>query len=282
MRGSFHEAFAETAAVFDAAVEGARDEPLAAIGRAYRRWALDHPHLYRLMTDGPLDRDALPEGVEAASAAPLVRACSGDGDLARAAWAFAHGMTILELDGRFPPGADLDAAWRRGARLHVDPARPATRWVVRLDDRGDVGDDGAGGRQAPGAHAGHDEFARMAGVDADGVVDASRDRHRMVPVQQRGVDAQFQSFIAPDGHGEQLQRVAEASGVFDVPPVHARDALTGDVLEADAHAEREPHQHGQLVGERPVRELQAARVDEREKGGDPAAAGGGLGQRGGL
>lgn len=109
------EAFAETAAVFDAAVEGARDEPpLAAIGRAYRRWALDHPHLYRLMTDGPLDRDALPEGVEAASAAPLVRACSGDGDLARAAWAFAHGMTILELDGRFPPGADLDAAWRRG------------------------------------------------------------------------------------------------------------------------------------------------------------------------
>jgi hypothetical protein len=23
-------------------------------------------------------------------------------------------MTILELDGRFPPGADLDAAWARG------------------------------------------------------------------------------------------------------------------------------------------------------------------------
>jgi hypothetical protein len=38
----------------------------------------------------------------------------GDGDLARAAFAFAHGMTILELNGRFPPGADLDAAWRRG------------------------------------------------------------------------------------------------------------------------------------------------------------------------
>jgi hypothetical protein len=29
-------------------------------------------------------------------------------------WAFAHGMTILELDRRFPPDADLDAAWRRG------------------------------------------------------------------------------------------------------------------------------------------------------------------------
>jgi hypothetical protein len=23
-------------------------------------------------------------------------------------------MTILELDGRFPPGADLDAAWAAG------------------------------------------------------------------------------------------------------------------------------------------------------------------------
>jgi hypothetical protein len=23
-------------------------------------------------------------------------------------------MTILELDGRFPPGADLDAAWSSG------------------------------------------------------------------------------------------------------------------------------------------------------------------------
>ena len=23
-------------------------------------------------------------------------------------------MTILELDNRFPPGADLDAAWARG------------------------------------------------------------------------------------------------------------------------------------------------------------------------
>jgi hypothetical protein len=38
----------------------------------------------------------------------------GDRDRARAVWAFAHGMTILELNGRFPPDADLDAAWRRG------------------------------------------------------------------------------------------------------------------------------------------------------------------------
>ena len=31
--------------------------------------------------------------------------------------------------------AIIDAARRRGARLHVDPDRPAVRWVVRQDDR---------------------------------------------------------------------------------------------------------------------------------------------------
>ena len=33
---------------------------------------------------------------------------------ARALWVFAHGMVMLELDHRFPPDADLDAAWRAG------------------------------------------------------------------------------------------------------------------------------------------------------------------------
>jgi 23S rRNA G2445 N2-methylase RlmL len=32
----------------------------------------------------------------------------------------------------------IDAAARRGARLHVAPTRPATRWVARLDDRGEL------------------------------------------------------------------------------------------------------------------------------------------------
>ena len=33
---------------------------------------------------------------------------------ADALWAFAHGMVMLELDQRFPPDADLDAAWAAG------------------------------------------------------------------------------------------------------------------------------------------------------------------------
>ena len=32
----------------------------------------------------------------------------------------------------------IDAAGRRGARLHVDPERPATRWVARLDDNNEL------------------------------------------------------------------------------------------------------------------------------------------------
>jgi AcrR family transcriptional regulator len=87
---------------------------LAAIASAYRRFAGRNPHLYRLMTERPLKRELLTPGVETRAAAALIAATGGDGDVARAAWAFAHGMTILELNDRFPPGADLDEAWSRG------------------------------------------------------------------------------------------------------------------------------------------------------------------------
>jgi AcrR family transcriptional regulator len=102
--------FEELAAAFDAA------DGLAAVAAAYRAFAREHPHLYRLMTERPLDRAKLAPGVEDRAAAAIVEAVDGDGDRARAAWAFAHGMTILELNGRFPPHADLDAAWRVGLR----------------------------------------------------------------------------------------------------------------------------------------------------------------------
>jgi AcrR family transcriptional regulator len=111
------EGFAEAAAVFEEAVAGAED-PLAELARAYRAFALERPHLYRLMTERPLRRDLLEAGVEERAALPLLEAAGGDESLARAVWAFAHGMTVLELNGRFPPAADLDAAWLEGlARL---------------------------------------------------------------------------------------------------------------------------------------------------------------------
>ena len=103
--------FEELAAEFEAVL--ADGDPLGALAAAYRRFARAHPHLYRLMTDRPLQRERLTAGAEERAAAPIGQV-AGDPDLARAVWAFAHGMTILELNGRFSPDADLDAAWQRG------------------------------------------------------------------------------------------------------------------------------------------------------------------------
>ncbi len=106
--------FVQQADAFEKALAGGNDVPAMAIADAYRTWALDHPHLYRLMTDQPLPRDELPEGVEERSVAYVLEALAGDRDCARAAWAFAHGMVTLELADRFPPDADIAAAWRTG------------------------------------------------------------------------------------------------------------------------------------------------------------------------
>jgi AcrR family transcriptional regulator len=103
----------EIAAALEGAVRGST-EPLAALAAAYRAYARAHPHLYRLVTGKPLPRARLTPGVEAAAAAPLLRAVGGDPDRARAVWGLAHGLVSLELSGRFPPDADVDAAWGRG------------------------------------------------------------------------------------------------------------------------------------------------------------------------
>lgn len=124
--------FEEVAADVESALVE-QGESLVAIASAYRQFARTHPHLYRLLTTGPLPRERLRPGVEASAAAPLLRAVAGDPELARAAWAFLHGMTILELDGRFPPTADLDTAWAAGLAALA------------------AGGDGAGVRSVPGA-----------------------------------------------------------------------------------------------------------------------------------
>jgi AcrR family transcriptional regulator len=96
---------------------------VAELAAIYRAYALAHPHRYRLMNSAPLPRHLLPPGVEEATALPLVRVVGGEVDRARAVWAFAHGMVILELDGRFPPGANLDSAWRTGLAAFAGPVR---------------------------------------------------------------------------------------------------------------------------------------------------------------
>ena len=93
-------------------------DPLFQLAMVYRTYALAHPHLYRLLTEGTLPREKLRPGVEARAALPAIE-IAGDPDLARALWAFAHGMVILELDGRFPADANLDAAWKTGISAFI-------------------------------------------------------------------------------------------------------------------------------------------------------------------
>jgi len=113
--------FEESAELFASAVRES-DDPLAALAVAYRKFARRHPHLYRLMTERPLPRERLAPGVEDRAALPLLQATGGDVNRARATWAFAHGMAMLELNGRFPPEADLDAAWQAGIEAFGGPA----------------------------------------------------------------------------------------------------------------------------------------------------------------
>ncbi|HWE70295.1 MAG TPA: TetR/AcrR family transcriptional regulator [Acidimicrobiales bacterium] len=96
------------------------DGPLVALLNAYRRHSLSHPNLYRLATGGPLLRDQLPPGLEEWAGNPWF-VVTGDAILSQALWSFAHGMVILELDDRYPPGSDLDATWRSGAAA-FDPS----------------------------------------------------------------------------------------------------------------------------------------------------------------
>jgi len=116
--------FEEQAALFEAALTSS-DHPLTAMAGIYRAYGRDNPNLYRLMYDRDLERPLLLPGSEERAVIPAVRAAGGNRDLARAAWAFAHGMTILELNNRFPRDADLDAAWRRGM-ASLDPSSEAS------------------------------------------------------------------------------------------------------------------------------------------------------------
>jgi len=119
------DALNETGTILHASIaKPGRRGPVAALLGAYRGLATANPNLYRLATTGPLDRDALPAGLEDWAGEPF-REVTGDAHLGQALWSFAHGMVILEIDGRFPDGSDLDRTWRSGAAAFggVLPAR---------------------------------------------------------------------------------------------------------------------------------------------------------------
>ena len=81
------------------------------VASAYRSWALANPHLYELAARRPVRRDVVGEA-EAFAAAPLIAAVGGDRVRALALLGLAHGLVDLELNDHFPPGTDVEAAWR--------------------------------------------------------------------------------------------------------------------------------------------------------------------------
>ena len=95
--------------------EWPEEQPIVAIARAFRRFAIAHPELYKLSMSRDLDRDAPDVDTAELYAGEPIRAQVGaHREMSLSIWAFAHGMVDLELNERFPPGFDLDEIWAAG------------------------------------------------------------------------------------------------------------------------------------------------------------------------
>lgn len=88
-----------------------RRKKVTAYAHAYRAFGLEHPQLYRLMNERPLPREKLAPEVESEAMRDYLDLVA-DRDRARSYWAWAHGLLSLEIANRYPPDADLDAAWQ--------------------------------------------------------------------------------------------------------------------------------------------------------------------------
>lgn len=84
---------------------------------AYRKWALENPHLYEITVSIPLLRERIPAGLEDGVTKMIIEITGKDHEHARAVWALMHGLVDLEIAGRFPKNADLDLTWRRAIAM---------------------------------------------------------------------------------------------------------------------------------------------------------------------
>jgi AcrR family transcriptional regulator len=103
------------------------DDPLVGVALAYRAFAHEHPHLYRLMYRRPWDRTRLDPAAELHCGEAIRAATGGDLNGARVLWAFVHGMVELELTERLPAqGPEADELWASGlSALRTASAQPA-------------------------------------------------------------------------------------------------------------------------------------------------------------
>ncbi len=79
----------------------------------YRQWALANPKLYPVVFQQRLQRELLPDGLEANVLGLVVDAAGGSHILARTMWAQLHGLVDLELQGRLPVDADMQSTWEQ-------------------------------------------------------------------------------------------------------------------------------------------------------------------------
>lgn len=113
-------------ALHAALVRPGRQRAVARVLDTYRRLTLAHPNRYRLATSGRLPRHLLPVGLEEWAGQPFFFAAGRDPHRAQALWSLAHGMVILEIDGRYPPESDLDRTWRAAAAAFAAAPRPGS------------------------------------------------------------------------------------------------------------------------------------------------------------
>ncbi|MEV4422301.1 TetR/AcrR family transcriptional regulator [Patulibacter sp. NPDC049589] len=107
-------------AACEAGRASSEDDPLWGVVHAFRRWALEHPHLYDLMMAAPLDPGPLVRSAELTAGRALREVMNGDAVAALTVWSFGHGLVTLELCDRLPPGSDVEALWRHG----IESLRP--------------------------------------------------------------------------------------------------------------------------------------------------------------
>ena len=84
---------------------------------AYRKWALENPHLYEITVSIPLLRDRIPAGLEDGVTQMIIEITGKDHEHARVVLALMHGLVDLEIAGRFPRDADLDLTWKRAIAM---------------------------------------------------------------------------------------------------------------------------------------------------------------------
>ena len=120
---------------FAEALEAARERATgarakgAAVGEAYVTFAFEHPHTYKLMFDLNQPVDDYPELVEAGRRAhetmsawvkDLIAAGEMSGDpeeIGVMFWAATHGVVVLEMAGKLPPGAAMQMHHRIASTL---------------------------------------------------------------------------------------------------------------------------------------------------------------------